>query len=889
MGWAAGLRKSLPCRLEGARQLAEESGIPLDTCTIRLREMLEMGNRLPGFGQPLFPFRLHQFLAAGGTVYASLERAERYLSLEGQHYAPEKNGEKLLYPLVFCRDCGQEYYMVSWRGGESGGLSPRLPFLTAPDDEGESTRPGYVAIDDGLLWTKEQEDDLPDYWYEPSGSRIKKDYRQHIPVQLKVGIDGVLGQDRGESVWFEPQPFLLCLRCGAAYDRTERNDFKKLSRLSNTGRSTSTTVLSSSVIVQLRADESVEAEARKLLSFTDNRQGASLQAGHFNDFVQVALIRAALYRALDEKKSLDHGNVTQSVFNALNLPQARYAKEPADWGPGKQRNEDSFQKLLDYRLYEDLRRGWRVAQPNLEQCGLLRIGYKGLPEMCSVEEPWKSHPLLQSASPERRQRAICVFLDHLRREMAIDARSLDYDEQIEIRRRVQQNLREPWALDNTDQLLQSAIFLMPGDRPQSRRERSLDPARSRIMKALRSKDLWDIPHDLSPKDGETFLRALVQVLRGQYIGRARTDDGREGIQLLADSIEWTLGDGTPLAPDPVRYKRMKSLRLEKVEREANQFFAVLYRETARGLVGVEGGAHTGQIPANLRQDRELRFGKGDLAALFCSPTMELGVDIRDLNVVHLRNVPPTPANYAQRSGRAGRGGQPALVAAFCSEGSQHDQYFFRRPDLMVAGAVAPARLELGNEDLVRAHIQSVWLSATGIRLGRSMAEVLELEQPAFPLNADIQHRQSLSEQKQAELMDESQRILDACGQDLQKAPWFRNTWLAQIINDAPIQFNGAFQRWRDLYVAATRQRDEARQQGDRATATRQQRDEAKRREWEALRELDLLLNRSEEFIESDSYPYRYLAGEGFLPGYNFPRLPLRALVPAGNDRTSRVR
>ena len=156
---------------------------------------------------------------------------------------------------------------------------------------------------------------------------------------------------------------------------------------------------------------------------------------------------------------------------------------------------------------------------------------------------------------------------------------------------------------------------------------------------------------------------------------------------------------------------MVSYRLHQSERAANQFFAQLYKDTARRLVGVEGGAHTGQIPMELRQDREARFGRGDLAVLFCSPTMELGVDIRDLNVVHLRNVPPTPANYAQRSGRAGRGGQPALVMAFCSEGSQHDQYFFRQPGLMVSGAVAPARLELGNKELVEAHLHSVWLGA----------------------------------------------------------------------------------------------------------------------------------------------------------------------------------
>src|SRR4029079_17272858 len=90
--------------------------------------------------------------------------------------------------------------------------------------------------------------------------------------------------------------------------------------------------------------------------------------------------------------------------------------------------------------------------------------------------------------------------------------------------------------------------------------------------------------------------------------------------------------------------------------------------------------HTAQVPGPTREEREEAFRQARLPVLFCSPTMELGVDIAELNVVNLRNVPPTPANYAQRSGRAGRGGQPAFIYTYCSGFSPHEQYYFKRPE-----------------------------------------------------------------------------------------------------------------------------------------------------------------------------------------------------------------
>jgi len=204
---------------------------------------------------------------------------------------------------------------------------------------------------------------------------------------------------------------------------------------------------------------------------------------------------------------------------------------------------------------------------------------------------------------------------------------------------------------------------------------------------------------------------------------------------------------------------------------------------------------------------------------------------------------------------------------------------------MVSGAVTPPSLELTNADLIRSHLQAVWLAETNTSLGTSLKDILDItgNPPSLELIDQVKNMlDDLSVRNRAR--GKAERVIASLLPALHQSDWFNDNWLTQVFDQIPFRFEEACNRWRDLYMAALKQRDLQNAIIGDASRPPADRDRARRLRREAENQIELLLE-SRNVMQSDFYVYRYFASEGFLPGYNFPRLPLSAYIPARRVKT----
>lgn len=134
-------------------------------------------------------------------------------------------------------------------------------------------------------------------------------------------------------------------------------------------------------------------------------------------------------------------------------------------------------------------------------------------------------------------------------------------------------------------------------------------------------------------------------------------------------------------------------------------YARLYR--ALLPIGMSVQEHTAQWVSSVASSIQDKFINGDVNVLSCSTTFELGVDVGEVEAVLLRNMPPTPANYIQRAGRAGRRTDAAALVVTYAQRRSHDLSYFANPYAMVEGVISPPFVLVDNPSIVRRHVHSV--------------------------------------------------------------------------------------------------------------------------------------------------------------------------------------
>ena len=316
------LQRQTPRSIESAAEsLSELTAVDAASCQAVIRRWLLAGYEFddPTTGLKPFAFRLHQFISPGDTAYVTLEtEAERHITLSGQRYFGAER--KLLFPLSFCRECGQEYYTVSRVEGEDGEVEyvPR-DFRERPADiEGEG---GYLYLSEAEPWPYdpgEAQTRLPEDWLEERGgvSRLRSNRRKYLPQHLRLDTKG-RPAEAGQDAVFLPMPFMFCLSCGVSYTPRQRSDFVKLGTLNSEGRSSATTILSLAAVRALKDSELAPVPRGSCSASRITARMPPCKRATSMTFVEVSLLRGAIYRAVS--RAGDDGLRAEEIPQAVSL------------------------------------------------------------------------------------------------------------------------------------------------------------------------------------------------------------------------------------------------------------------------------------------------------------------------------------------------------------------------------------------------------------------------------------------------------------------------------------------------------------------------------------------------------------------------------------------
>lgn len=711
--------KLLSEALRSLRPLERGSTDPEDL-TAELLGYLTLGALARKDGEPLLRPKLHYFVQGFQGLGCSFDEQgtpRLHFDIDGK----TGESESMRFPLVLCRSCGQHYVQV--RAGE--------PVLM-----------GGVGVQATRQVGR----------YEPLEGGEKQVY---FTNQL-------IGQDDSESPG--TREAWLCRFCGTLHDAhvgTCRNESCKrtglvpvvvsegeMTKCAACGspakahdeivtRAHSSEVADVTILSQSMLSSMQEEALQKLLVFSDNRQDAAFQAGWMRERSRRFRLRHLLREVLaqDPSRSWSLNKLTAGIVE-LGIQHGLFATRTHD-------RDDDEKRVRWFLLQEFASMGQRRS--SLESLALAEVWYLGIGpgEAAEFYARWTQK---LDVTPVQLENLVRSILDCHRRRGAVSDPLLAHQwvyGDTEVRKGLVQvsDKYYPQALvldkDKKNAFLR-AFWASNGSSGTQEIIRKGIRGGEHLISAVRNEFLQAL-WDMLVENDVLVPVELTQRRSGRHVpislpGRPRQINV-EYLAVRQPETHWVCdacrrSQSVPLPTSSCpEYRCSGELKETGVDRD--NFDVFQYTQTR--FVPLKAAEHSAQVPAAERRVIEEQFKRkegGHYNCLVCTPTLELGVDIGKLEMALMRNVPPTPANYAQRAGRAGRRHRIAVVFTYCRN-SNHDRYFFGSPDAMISGEIRVPAFSMRNEPLIRKHVHSAILTALRERAKEPEREALNLAFPPF--------------------------------------------------------------------------------------------------------------------------------------------------------------
>ncbi len=719
--------------------------------------------------------KLHTFFHGVYDVALCLNPDCRALVPQGGEKCPRCGS--VARPAALCRTCGQDFVKVRFEREDD-------PTPVGTGDFFSDDRTAFLTHQVRELPEGPGADDEEAEILESQRRRRREAVEARLqPAGLCLGCGRILGGG-GEDcpVCNRPGiPILLhrgklptCPACGDIYPRGD------IVTPLRTGTASSVSVLGTHHLDHLQGED------RKLLVFTDNRQDTAHQAGYMADKHRSFALRHLI--ASEIREAGERG------IYLIELPERLLDDYQTLGIISNKLTRLERERWLDALSYESANEFTRYSRQraSLENLGVVGVDYEFLSDV-GQDPAFEQAARAAGLEVEGALLLVRAVLDTMRKNRAVayDGRPglgtnlpffLEYIDPARKRRyreleaepyslRFPERDRRPraFALNRSDHLRKTGRLM--GFVQENPRAGQLTAPQKIVARLTGGRDA-----------AEVFLRAVVPLLEkhgilvhvaGFPIPKKERTHGLRPLQIDPRVIRlYAPAQGfrcnacqtwRPYRLSTCPTPKCTTGRLIPQGLDEDNYYVRLYHDHPPRRLAV--AEHSAQIGGEDRARRETDFKEGRLDVLVSTPTLELGVDIGPLLTVLLRNAPPTPANYAQRVGRAGRRLRIGFVSTFCAGGS-HDRHAFEHPEWLVSGRFDPPRLRLDNPKIVFRHLRSYLLECLEAQIPARLGDLLDcVRRPTgwrrellSDLFDETRSRQEELAEKVAALLSEDRRL-----------------------------------------------------------------------------------------------------------------------------------